>query len=136
MKVVLDTNTIISGIGWKGPPRRILLALRDQRHHLIISAQLLDELTAALNYPKLRVIAAHPQLEEVLSWLHRPEHVVYPAERITAVTDDPADNLVLEAAVAGRADSIVTGDRHLLRLEQFRGIPIMTPAGFASRYMT
>lgn len=135
MRVVLDTNTIVSGIGWEGPPRRVLLALRRGKHHLIISPDLLAELTAVLRYPKLRLVAGHPQLKEVLAWLHRPEHLIYSVERINAVADDPRDNLVLEAAVAGRADVIVSGDKHLLNLRKFRETPIMTARKFASRHL-
>lgn len=130
MKVVLDTNTIVSAIGWEGPPRRILLALRSEVHQLITSPELLEELTAVLQYPRLRVLAAHPLLLEILAWLHRPDHIVYPRERVVVVTADPADNLVLEAAVAGAVDAIISGDRHLVDLKQFRGIEIMTPGRF------
>jgi len=133
VKVVLDTNTIVSGIGWEGPPRRILFALREGTHTLVTSPDLLRELTAVLRYPRLHLIARHPLLPEILAWLHRPEHLVYPSERIDAIKPGPADNLVLEAAVAGKAHAIVSGDRHLLALKQFRGMPVMAPATFALR---
>ena len=135
MRVVLDTNTIVSAIGWEGPPRHILLALREGTHTLIISPDLLQELTAVLRYPKLRLIARHPLLPEILSWIHSPEHITYPSERIDAIKADPADNLVLEAAVAGKAEVVVSGDRHLLALKQFRGIRMMTAASFSSQHL-
>lgn len=130
MKVVPDTNTIVSAIGWEGPARRILLALRSEVHRFITSPELLEELTAVLQYPRLRVLAAHPLLPEILAWLHRPDHIVYPRERVVVVTADPADNLVLEAAVAGAVDAIISGDRHLVDLKQFRRIEIITAARF------
>ena len=135
MKVVPDTNTIVSAIGWEGPPRRILLALREGTQTLVISPDLLRELTGVLRYPKLRLVARHPLLPEILSWIHRPEHITYPSERIEAFKADPADNLVLEAAAAGKAEVVVSGDRHLLALKQFRGIPIMTAASFSSQHL-
>ena len=135
MKVVLDTNTIVSAIGWDGPPRRVLLALRDGAHALLISPGLLDELTKVLRYAKLRPIAAHPLLPVVLKWLHRPEHLVIPQERFSVIRADPSDNLVLETAVAGRAGAIVSGDRDLLALKHFRGIPIVTASEFATRHL-
>ena len=58
--------------------------------------------------------------------------LVAPEQTITVVSDDP-DNRVLEAAVHGMADYIVSGDKHLLALGVFAGIPILTPATFASR---
>ncbi|MGH2398637.1 MAG: putative toxin-antitoxin system toxin component, PIN family [bacterium] len=135
MKLVLDTNTIVSAIGWGGPPRRILLALREGAHTLVTSPDLLQELTAVLRYPKLRPIARHPLLPEILAWLHRPEHLIYPSEQVDAIRVDPADNLVLEVAMAGKADVIVSGDRHILALKQFRGIPVMTAAAFALQHL-
>jgi predicted nucleic acid-binding protein len=55
---------------------------------------------------------------------------VDPQQQITRIVADPADNRVLEAAVEGGADYIVTGDRHLLDLKQHEGIEIVTPADF------
>lgn len=135
MNVVLDTNTVVSAIGWAGPPRRILLALRAGRHALITSPDLLEELTAVLRYPRLQPIAGHPLLAEVLAWIHKPEHLVYPSEHIDVIRVDPADNMVLKAAIAGKADAIVSGDQHLLVLKQFRGIPVMAAAAFASQHL-
>jgi uncharacterized protein len=135
VNVVLDTNTIVSAIGWEGPPRRILLALRAGRHALVTSPDLLAELTAVLRYPKLQSIAGHSLLAEVLAWIHQPEHLVYPLERIRVIRADPADNLVLEAAIAGKAEAIVSGHQHLLALAQFRRIPMMAPAASASQHL-
>lgn len=134
MKIVLDTNTLVSAIGWEGPPRQILLALREGHHALITTPDLLAELTSVLTYAKLRPLATHPILPAVLAWLHRPDHIVFPTERVAEIEVDPADNLVLEAAIAGGADAVVSGDQHLLRLRRFRGIPIMTARQFLDRF--
>lgn len=135
MRLVLDTNTLISAIGWTGPPRQILIALLERRHALITTPDLLRELSRVLRYPRLQPLAAHPALPAVLAWLHRPEHVVIPEERVRAIPADPADDQVLEAALAGRADAVVSGDRHLLALRSFRGIPILTARAFAARHL-
>jgi len=135
VKVVLDTNTIVSGIGWGGPPRRVLVALREGQHQLVISPDLLAELTRVLSYPKLRPLAAHPLLRVVLEWLHQPEHIVIPRKRLSVVRSDPQDNRVLEAAVAGMADSIVSGDRDLLAIRKFQEISIVTARRFAALYL-
>jgi putative PIN family toxin of toxin-antitoxin system len=135
VRAVLDTNTLVSGIGWEGPPRRILLSLREGRHQFVTSPDLLDELTKVLQYPKLRAIAAHPALHEILAWIHQPEHVAYPVEHIHVIKTDPADNLVLDAAIAGAADVIVSGDRHLLELGVFRNVQIMTARRFVELHL-
>ncbi len=134
MKIVLDTNTLVSAIGWEGPPRQILLALREGHHALITTPDLLTELTSVLTYAKLRPLATHPMLPAVLAWLHRPDHIVFSTERVAEIEVDPADNLVLEAAIAEGADAVFSGDQHLLRLRRFRGIPIMTARQFLDRF--
>lgn len=130
MRIVLDV--LVSAIGWEGPPSRILRACRRGRLDLVLSPALLDELVRVLAYPKLARLAAHPDLPNILAWLHRPEHLVVPTRAIDAVAEDPPDNRVLEAAVAGRAEAIVSGDDHLLRLGGFEGIPIVTAAAFVA----
>lgn len=134
MKIVLDTDTLVSAIGWEGTPARILQACRAGRFSVITSPQLLEELTRVLTYPKLRVVAQHPDLPEILKWLHAPEQVVIPRRTVHIITVDPADNRVLEAAVEAKADVIISGDEHLLGLKIFEGIPILTPAAFCQKW--
>lgn len=131
----MDTDTLVSAIGWTGPPAQILAALIEGKHDLIVSGGILDELTRALRYPRLRSVATRPDLPRVLEWLHQPEHVVIPQERLDAVPGDPADNVVLGAAIAGKADVVVSGDRHLLRLGSFRGIPILSARAFVAKHL-
>ena len=98
------------------------------------SPQLLEELTRVLTYPKLRLIGQHPDLPEILKWLHAPEQVVIPRRTIHVIIMDPPDNRVLEAAVEGMADVIISGDEHLFGLKIFEGISIVTPAVFCRKW--
>jgi putative PIN family toxin of toxin-antitoxin system len=95
LRIVLDTNTLVSGIGWKGQPARILLACRAERFVLVTSPKLLDELARVLTYPRLRTVSAHPELPQILQWLYAPERLVYPRRTLEVITVDPADNRVL-----------------------------------------
>lgn len=135
MKIVLDTNALVSAIGWEGPPARILRACRGGQFTLVTSPQLLEELTRVLTYPKLRVIAQQPDLPEILKWLHAPEQVVIPRRTVHVITVDPPDNRGLEAAVEGKTDVIISGDEHLLGLRIFEGIPILGPAAFCRKWI-
>lgn len=134
MKIVLDTNTLVSAIGWEGPPARILRACRAGQFSLITSPPLLDELTRVLTYPKLRLVAQHPDLPEILKWLHAPEQVVIPRRTVHIIPVDPSDNRVLEVAVEGKADAIISGDEHIFGLKIFEEIPILTPAAFCRKW--
>lgn len=129
IRAVLDTNTIISGIGWSGPPKVILDAAIKGQFLLLLSSGLLDEIRRVVAYPRLRVLP-QTRVQEVLALLPHISVVVEPEERLTIIRADPADNRILECAVAGEATHIVTGDSHLLDLESFRNIPIVPPADF------
>jgi predicted nucleic acid-binding protein len=72
--------------------------------------------------------------EEAVAQLTRLAEVVDPRKRITEIEADPADNRVLEAAAEGRAEAIVSGDRHLLALKAWRGIAIESLASFIERF--
>jgi len=134
LKVVLDTNTLVSAIGWAGPPARILRAYRAGRFSLLTSPQLLEELTRVLTYRRLRVIARHPDLPHILEWLHAPPRVVFPRRTVTVITEDLPDNHVLEVAVEGHVGAVISGDEHLLTLKMFEAIPILTAAAFCRKW--
>jgi uncharacterized protein len=124
-RAVLDTNVIVSGLGWPGQSAQILDAALDGRLVLVSSPPLLAELRRVLGYPKLaKVITGGTQLADLVE----ASSVVVLPSRVLAVIDDESDNRVLEAAVEGAADYIVSGDDHLLGLGSFQGIPVMPPA--------
>lgn len=126
-KVVMDTNSLVSAIGWEGPPHRLLSACLDGRLELFVSPALLEELADVLARPKLGVVAAHPDLPTVLSWLHDPARLVIPKARLDVVTDDPDDNRVIEYALEAGAEAVVTGDNHLPDLRCHGGIVSLRP---------
>lgn len=128
-RTVLDTNVIVSGLGWPGPPATILDAASDGRLVLVTSAPLLAELRRVLDYPKIaKVIAGGAELADLVE----ASSVVVAPTRVLDVVIDETDNRVLEAAVEGAADYIVSGDADLLDLGSFEGIPIVRPAAFTA----
>lgn len=128
-RAVLDTNILVSGLGWGGHPAAILDAVSDGRVVLITSAPLLDELRRVLAYPKLaKVVDDAAWLADMIA----ASSVVVEPDRVLAVVNDESDNRVLEAAAAASADHIVSGDADLLDLDSFEGIPIMTAAEFVT----
>jgi putative PIN family toxin of toxin-antitoxin system len=126
-RVVLDSNVIVSGLAWSGPPARIVDAALDGQLELLTSHSLLGELRRVLAYPKLaKAIGEGGRLADLVESC---SVIVEPRIVITAVTDE-SDNRILEAATEGAADYIVSGDAHLLVLGSFRGIPIVEPSQF------
>jgi len=131
-RAVLDTNVIVSGFGWPGTPARVLDAVLDGRIALVTSPPLLAELRRVLAYPKLaNVIADSASLVDLVEGA---SVLVTPTVTLNVVTDQ-SDNRVLEAAVEGAVDCIVSGDDHLLELGSFRGIAIVSAADFAARFL-
>lgn len=117
----------MSGLGWPGRSAELLDAVADGRLELITSRALLDELERVLGYRRLVPLLGQVGLKrgEVTELVARTAIVVQPGDPVS-VARDIADNRVLEAAVAGEADMIVTGDDDLLSLGSFEGIEIMT----------
>lgn len=90
------------------------------------------ELERVLQYPKVRkgLRSTDEELAEFVHLFQEEGLLVTPQETIHAITVDVSDNLYLEMAVAGDAHCIVSGDKHLLHLQEYQGIPIVTPAEF------
>lgn len=132
-RAVLDSNVIVSGLGWLGAPARIIEAVLAGELVLVTSSPLLAELRRVLAYPKLA--NAIPDGARLADLVELSSVVVEPLS-VFAVVEDESDNRVLEAAVAAGADYIVSGDGHLLTLGMFQGIPILTPAEFVSTVLS
>jgi putative PIN family toxin of toxin-antitoxin system len=128
LRVVLDTNVLVSALIFPGgSPELVYRLVLDERIELISSRTLLAELGRVLE-GKFGWEAA--RVEQAVAQLTRVATLVEPVAVIADITADPADNRVLEAAAAGDAPAIVSGDRHLLSLGRWRVIPIQTPADF------
>lgn len=132
MRAVLDTNVLVSAVISTGRPYRIYTSWLEEVFELVVSLPLLAELEEVLARPHIseRVRWTSPRVDELLTSLHNRAVWVDPEQQITRIDTDPDDNRVLEAAVEGRADYIVTGDRHLRDLKEHEGTEIVTPAQF------
>jgi len=128
VKLVVDVNTLISGSLWQGPPARLISAALSGQAQMFLSLPMLLELQETLQLPKFAArLAGRGETAETLTERFRaacheaiPASIVAPAE-----LRDPDDIHVLACAVAAEADAIVTGDKDLLDLESFQGIPIL-----------
>ena len=127
MRVVADTNTIVSGLLWKGAPRAFLDAAREGRISLYTSATLLEELAKVLPRAKFakRVAASEMSIERLARRYARLAQRIVPAEIKPTVADDPDDDAVLACALAAQADLIVSGDKRVRNLKSYHGIRIV-----------
>ena len=132
MRAVLDTNVVVSALIFPGgPPETVYrLALEGRIEH-ITSRPLLVELGRVLT---TKFGWERERAEEAVAQLARVSEVVAPEETVREIEEDPADDRVLEAAAAGGAQVIVSGDRHLLKLGRWRSVEIERPAQFVERF--
>jgi putative PIN family toxin of toxin-antitoxin system len=122
MRVVLDSNVLVSALVGHGAPRRLLFSLL--REHVIVSSvHLLAELEDVL---ARKFQFSDGQIERIISLIVSESHLVEVKDVPKVVVEDPDDDLVLASAVEGESDFIVTGDRHLLRLREYGDIRIVT----------
>lgn len=127
IRVVADTNVYISALMFGGLPAMFLDLALAGALTLVVSTQLLDELDEKLR-GKFAVGAT--DASAIQSRLLNAADRVEPGITLHIIHDDPDDNRILECAVAGRANAIVSGDRHLLRLRSHEGILILTTRQF------
>ena len=128
---VLDTNVVVAGLLWAGPPNLLLLrATERQDLVLVTSPMLMIELadTLALARFRKRIADAATSVDELVAAYRGATLIVTPREVPRVVPDDVDDDHVIAAAVAARAQCIVTGDRtHLLPIGTHGGIAIISP---------
>ncbi len=130
MRIVLDTNVVVSGLLWPGSPFRLLDSLKSDAVKAFTSEALLAELSGVLSRRHLAPILARHQtsptaLVEGYGLLATP---IPPAAMSPAVLADPDDDAVLACAYAAQADLIVSGDKHLRNLKFWQRIPIIGAA--------
>lgn len=127
MAIVLDTNVLVCAFQFGGVPAQLLDRVRTGKLRAAISPSILNELTRILadkfGWPE-------DDLQKAVSILKSCMTLVEPTIQLDVVKDGPKDNHILECAVAAGADTIITGDKDLLRMSEFQGIKMRQVAEF------
>jgi putative PIN family toxin of toxin-antitoxin system len=130
LRVVFDTNVLVAALVFPGGQGEAALhRIIDEHDRLVLSKPLLDELLGVLARKFSRDAE---ELAHIAVFLGELATTVKPARRLKVLKDDP-DNRVLECAVAGRAELIVTGDRALLAVREFRGVRVVSLRDYLGR---
>ncbi len=130
MRVVLDTNILVSALLWRGAPYRCLLATQAGLAELVISRPVLEEFRSVL-VTKFRFTTT--DADQAAGHIQSAADLVEISGRLRVVHDDPDDDKFIETAQVGRADLIVSGDRHLLKLGTAAGVLVVTAREFLDR---
>jgi putative PIN family toxin of toxin-antitoxin system len=129
IRVILDTNVLVSGLLFGGTPGKLLDLWKAGTIRLIMSRVMLDEFLRVLAYPKLRLSEEEIHYLLYVEVLPHAEIVkVHPGPIL--IPTDPSDDMFLRCAVAAGAKYIISGDRHLLQLKSYKRIKILSPAEF------
>ena len=130
VRIVLDTNTVISALLWHGTPHNLVAAFRTRPIVVFTSPILLAELADIFTREKLAsaVKASGLSPDQLMQRYRRLAMVVHPERIPPTVLRDPDDDHVLACAITAKADLIVSGDSDLLDLKEYQGIRIVTPA--------
>lgn len=131
INVVLDTNVLISATFWKGPSNEITIMAAKQKINCFTSIEILEEYARIL---KRDFKQEDRQIEEKVKGILLFSKIVKPSTRINAVKEDPDDNKILETAIEVKADYIISGDKHLLKIKEFEGIKIVKAKEFLDNF--
>ena len=128
--IVPDTNVLVSGsIVPHGNPAFILDNWRNEKVQLVTSLEILTEFQRVMME---KFNAPQNEIEVLNAFFIWKGKIVEPKQKFNVIKEDPSDNKFLEVAIEGKADYIVSGDKDLLRIKNFMGINIISPAEMAS----
>jgi len=131
-KIVIDTNIYISAIFWGGKPRSVVDLGRNGQISIFTSSQIEKEINKKL---KTKFGLSDEEVAQILFDFSTFTLPIKVSRKITVIDDDPDDDKFIECAVASRAGIIVSGDKHLLNLKEYKGIKIMKAADFLSLFL-
>ncbi len=127
MRVVLDTNVYISAILFGGNCEEVLKLAHQGAFTVAVSKKILDEIKSVL---KEKFHWTDKQIADVIKYIKEIASVMNPNISLNIIKEDPADNKIIECAVASNASFIVSGDKHLLSVKEYAGIKIVSPIAF------
>jgi len=133
MRIVLDTNVLISGVFFSGLPGQILQAWHSQQFQLFVSVEILEEYFSVAE--RLTNQYSGVEYEDILSLIVQNAELVQVTDLPEPVCEDPDDDKFLSCALASNTNIIVSGDSHLLQVSGYRGIHVLTPKAFVSEFL-
>lgn len=124
LRIVLDTNILVSAVIAKGKPRDLLRLAIQRRYLLVASSETIEEFVQVLQRPKFKM--SRNEVVKAKNVLVKTGKTVNVTSKRRVIQEDPDDDIFLNTALDGKADYIVSGDPHLLDLSKYKGIKIVT----------
>lgn len=128
LKIVADTNTIISGLLWKGNKFKLLQEAEKENIRLFTNKEILKEIEQVIDYDQLQKYIAESGLtkEQLLEKINSLCHIIFGEKLNIDVCRDPDDNKIIECAIHAKANFIISGDKDLLSLKEYKNIKIIS----------
>ena len=135
MRIVLDNNVFISGIFWEGSPHKIIGLAEKGKLEIFTTNEILEELLGVLKREKFKSLIeeAKTNINEIFEKILGLIKICIPVKEIKVIKDDPSDDKFLACAISCQASFIISGDKHLLNLKEFQGIPIVSVNEFLKK---
>lgn len=130
MRVVIDTNVILSAV-LGGTLKAILDHWQNERFILVVTDEIVREYLDVLQRPKFGLRG--DVIDNIATFVFQFADFVVPTEHVQVVRADPKDDKFLDAVIVGDVEYLVSGDKHLLNLKEYAGVPIITPREFLKR---
>ena len=133
MKIVLDTNVLISGIFFTGPPYQILKAWQEGKIKIIASEEILSEYQRVAE----ELSNQFPSVEanRILELITIHAEIIDATDFQITICEDPDDNKFIACALASKSKIIVSGDKHLINVSGYKGIQVVKPREFSDTYI-
>ena len=134
MRIILDTNVLVSGLFFTGIPLKILKGIKLGKYRTVVSQDIVDEYKRTIDKLAnhfLKVINANSQLELIVL----SSDICQPQKLIEPVCADPDDDKFIACAIASKTKIIVSGDKHLLHVSGYKGIQVLTPRQFFEKHI-
>ena len=128
MKIVCDTNILVSGFMYSGNEREIIRKISLGEVINFTSKELLLEFASVIKRKKFKL--NKDEQRRILKFLIEISEIVEPTKTINIIKEDPADNRVIEVALESRSRYIISGDKHLLNLRKYKNIKILSAREF------
>lgn len=131
-RITVDTNVLISATFWHGDSEKIIDKAENKEVTLVLSKEILEEYNKVIEYEEIKEKIKNKDLEmkKAMLKIGAISEIVDVNSKVDVVKDDPDDNKIIECAIDGNSEFIITKDRHLLKLKEYKGIKIFTPEEF------
>jgi len=126
LRVVFDVNVLVSSLITRGKPRELWFKARRNNFRLILSKEIVSEFAKVISRGKFSKYIGKEDVKVFLQAIYETALFVKIKSRFKIVKEDPEDDMVLRTAYDSKADYIVSGDKHLLSLREFKGIRIVS----------